>query len=152
MLFTRLHISGFPSISNHSLKQALCCMFSASDAWEPMSGPRRSARLAFKVSCGCIRCPAMAAHHLNILTFQPSLCTSLCTIARYWHQLYLTDWHRWFLQGCCMEAKAAASRAVPMTVSLHSKDPHLEDLATAGEYPHRFNVRTESALDQVSPC
>jgi hypothetical protein len=36
-----------------------------------------------------------------------------------------------------------------LSMRLHPKDPRLEDLSTAAEYPHRFNTRPEGNPDQV---
>uniref|UniRef100_A0A383VWW0 von Hippel-Lindau disease tumour suppressor beta domain-containing protein n=1 Tax=Tetradesmus obliquus TaxID=3088 RepID=A0A383VWW0_TETOB len=50
------------------------------------------------------------------------------------------------------EGQAAAVAAVPqvqLSTRLHPKDPHLEDLSTAAEFPHRFNTRQEGNPDQV---
>lgn len=50
------------------------------------------------------------------------------------------------------EGQAAAVAAVPqvqLSTRLHPKDPQLEDLSTAAEFPHRFNTRQEGNPDQV---
>jgi hypothetical protein len=47
------------------------------------------------------------------------------------------------------DTAASAEPRLQLSTRLHPQDPQLEDLATAAEYPHRFNTRPEGNPDQV---
>jgi hypothetical protein len=47
------------------------------------------------------------------------------------------------------DTAASAEPHLQLRTRLHPQDPRLEHLATAAEYPHRFNTRPEGNPDQV---
>lgn len=46
-------------------------------------------------------------------------------------------------------AQATAEPQLQLSTRLHPQDPRLENLATAADYPHRFNTRPDGNPDQV---